>query len=105
MKTNTPVLLLAFGALALWAISRGARSAPTYTGAPILRDLGWSYPPVYPDSTGSGAMSPTALWPPYTASAGGGYTGSGPDSPAPPGMQWSQSWGGDWVLIPIGATV
>lgn len=102
MNPIEKAVILGLGALALWAISRGARSAPTYTGAPLLRDLGWNYPPVYPDSTGSGAVMPSALWPDWTASAGG-YTGGGPLEPAPPGMQWTQSWGGDWVLLPIGA--
>lgn len=65
MNAQTSTLIgLGIGAFGLWLMLRAnEKSPPTYTGAPLVRDLGWSYPPVYPDVTGSGAMSPTGTEP------------------------------------------
>jgi hypothetical protein len=84
MKNGT-VAALALGAFALWIIAQGSRSSPTYTGAPMLRDIGWNYPPVYPNVTGSGAVDPLATWP--------GWIGT------PPYAGWPGQQPGPWYGV------
>jgi len=63
-ESRDTLLVAAVVGLGIWLTLRNANaSGPTYTGAPVLYDLGYSSPGIYPDVTGSGAVDPIGTWP------------------------------------------